>query len=92
MELDELKDQKVAEIRGQAELDFAALFIEQPDDLPQLALEYVTMRALMGRNLAIQEKERFNAALALINRQRALCAQVRAATTEEEVLAVVWNG
>jgi hypothetical protein len=90
--LEELKDMRVQEIREQAEMDFAALFIEQPDDIPLLALEYVTMGALLGRNLAMQERGRFNDARALINRQRALCAQVRAATTEEEVLEVVWVG
>lgn len=92
MTLEEVKETKVQEICEQAEVDFYALFIEQPDDIPSLALEYVTMGALMGRQLAVQEKNRFNEARALVNRQRALCAQVREATTEAEVMAVVWNG
>lgn len=90
MPLEELIEIKVREIRSAAEDDFFALFIQHPDDVAHMGFHYVVMRALTGRQLAVQERDRFNDALALINRMRALCADARAATTEAELAAINW--
>lgn len=90
MPLEELIEIKVREIRGAAENDFWGLFREHPDDISGMSLEYVTMGALLGRNLLVQERERFNTAREIVARMRALCTQARAAQSEAELEEIVW--
>lgn len=90
--LQEAKDEKIREVRELAELSYWDVFIDHPNDVPILAMGYITLGSILGGQLTQVSRQKAQEARSVVERLRTLCDQIQAATTVEQVQAFFWDG
>lgn len=82
--------QEIPGLRQLAERDCWRVVMEHTDDVPVLAAEYVQFGAILGGTLTQASRQKATDFRAVVEKMRARCNDVRAATTFAGVDAVTW--